>query len=749
MGTVVGTVVRSRRPWRFLTRLALSGLPLALALGHVGGILPLEFLTRVEHYLYDVRVRATLQSGVDPRVVIVDIDNVSLAAEGHWPWPRDKLAHLMDQLFDTYGVRALGFDVVFAEPEETSALQLIDSLAADAAVPSESRDMLQKRRADFETDQRFADAVIARDIVLGYVFKSSLQPGEPAFTGALPAPIGKLEGDLASAPWPKAVGFVGNLSILQQQAASGGFFDTPLVDDDGIVRRAPLVQAYGGALYTSLALSVANLAAGQPGMQFAFDHPGQRGERLIYLQFGAHRIPTSPAGDVLMPFRGGVGSFPYLSATRVLRGTAPADLLKGAIILVGSSAPGLLDLRPTPVAKEYIGVEAHANLVAGLLDGAIRYGPDWAPQYEAVVLGLVALFTALLMSRLAPLPALLAWLLAAAAIVAVNLGLWVRGGIVLPLAASLTYLFVAAMLQLMYSYFVESRRKRRLSRLFGQYIPPEVVEELDQSNAEITLEGETRNMSVLFSDVRGFTSISEGLSARELTQLMNEFLTPITEVIQQHRGTIDKYMGDAVMAFWGSPLADAEHARHAVEAAMAMVQRVAGLRDAFNARGWPVIQIGVGISSGPMNVGNMGSRFRMAYTVLGDTVNLGSRLEGLTKVYGVDIIVSAETAAAVPDVLFRELDLVRVKGKLEPIAIYEPVKLKAEVGETEAFEIKQFGDILRSYRMQAWDEAERLLQALADRSERKLYHLYMERIATFRSRPPPRDWDGVFTFETK
>lgn len=749
MGTVVGTVVRSRRPWRFLTRLALSGLPLAFALGHVGGILQLPFLTRVEHYLYDTRVRATLQGGVDPRVVVVDIDNLSLSVEGRWPWPRDKLAHLVDQLFDTYGVRVVGFDVVFAEPEEPSAVRLIDSLANEPGLSMETRAALGRQRVEFETDKRFADALIARDVVLGYVFKPMLQPGEAPATGALPQPLADIGGDLAAVPWPAAVGYTGNLAILQQQASFGGFFDTPLVDEDGIVRRAPLVESYARALYPSLALAVADVAAGKPAMQFAFDRPGTAAARLIYLQFGSQRIPTSRAGDVLMPFRGAVGSFPYVSATAVLRGSARAEILKDAIVLVGASAPGLLDLRPTPVAKEYIGVEAHANLIAGLLDGAIRYGPDWDWIYETVVLMSLAIFTAFGLSRLAPLPALLAWLLVAAAVIGVNVGLWIRGGIVVPLATSLVYLAAAAALQLMYSYFVESRRKRRLSRLFGQYVPPELVEELDQSNAELTLEGETRTMTVLFSDVRGFTTISEGLAARELTQLMNEFLTPITEVIQENRGTIDKYMGDAVMAFWGSPLPDPDHARHAVHAALAMVERVARLREPFRARGWPEIHIGVGLSTGPMNVGNMGSRFRMAYTVLGDTVNLGSRLEGLTKAYGVNIIVSAETAAAVPEMLFRGLDLVRVKGKQEPVAIYEPVQWKSEAPESEAIEINDFSDILKLYRSQQWEAADKGLQNLIARASRPIYHLYRERIAAFRALPPPSGWDGAYTFDTK
>jgi adenylate cyclase len=280
-------------------------------------------------------------------------------------------------------------------------------------------------------------------------------------------------------------------------------------------------------------------------------------------------------------------------------------------------------------------------------------------------------------------------------------------------------------------------------------VPSEIVSELDAGGAEVSLEGESREMSVLFSDVRGFTTISEGLGPRELTQLMNEFLTPITAVIHRHRGTIDKYMGDAVMAFWGAPLPDADHARNAVRAALDMVAELNALRPAFRERGWPAIAIGVGIASGEMNVGNMGSRFRAAYTVLGDTVNLGSRLEGLTKKYGVDVVVSAATAALVPELAFRELDRVRVKGKQEPVAIFEPLGQRDRLTEAELLAAARFAEVLVHYRARAWDAAETILAELAGIDAEPLHALYLERIRHFRANPPPEDWDGVFTFETK
>ena len=724
-----------------LQRILLSAVPLLFFVLHATGLSTLEFIQRIEDYLYDERVVFMMPRVVDPRVVIVDIDEKSLAAEGQWPWPRAKIATLMDRLFDDYGIRAAGFDVLFAEPERAEVLTLIDELAADRSL----RARLAALRPRYEGDRIFAESLIARDVSLGYVFRQD-PAGGAGTTGLLPPPIVFEDPRIGRHGWLRPAGYAANIAGLQSAAPRGGFFDTPLTDEDGVVRRAPLLQLFDGRLYESLALSVARLALDSPPVRFAFD--AERPERLAYLTLGETRIPVDSQGAVLIPFRGKLGSFRYVPATDVLAGTAPADALKGAIVLVGTSAPGLQDVRAVPVAKEYIGVEAHANLVSGLLDGTIPSRPYQSPLAEIAALVAIALVTALVLPRLAPLAGFGLFLGLVAVAIAVNLMLWSRYGLVLPLGSLLAYTTIAALLQLTWGYFTATRQRQRLSRKFGQYVPAEIVSKLD-AGAEVTLEGETREMSVLFSDVRGFTSISEGLEARELTQLMNEFLTPITEVIHRHHGTIDKYMGDAVMAFWGAPLADPGHAANAVRAALGMVDAMRALRPAFETRGWPAIEIGVGISSGEMNVGDMGSRFRVAYTVLGDTVNLGSRLEGLTKVYGVQVIASAATAAAAPDIAFRELDRVRVKGKAEPVAIFEPLGARDALPPGSRAAADRFALALARYRACDWDAADAILAELAGQAPHPLYALYRARILGFRATPPPPGWDGVFIFETK
>ena len=745
----------AKQRWgRDLTRLAISGVLLVLFGLHVQGTLRLELIDRVESYLYDARVRLTMPATIDERIVIIDIDEASLASLGQWPWPRVTLARIVDSLFDDYNIRILGFDVVFAEKEESSGERVLDELANGAI--GELAELQQEIRRIRETlggDLRFAEALIARDVVTGFVFKDRLGEGEFPAKGALPPVLlGKAEIDALEIPFVEAKAYVSNLAALQENATSGGFFDSPLIDADGVFRRAPLLQRYDGNLYPSLALAVARLALGSPPVGFVFAKTNDQdfsGLTLEAFKLGDRTVPVDEQAAVLIPFRGPPGSFNYVSARSVIDGSAPKTILENRIVLFGATAPGLLDIRSTPVAELFFGVEAHANLVAGILDGTIMQRPSYTAGLELMVLFVLGLLTALLLPRLAPLPGFLLVMGIVAATLAGNFWMWSAQGLVVPLASPLAYIFFAALLQMNYGYFVESRNKRRLSRLFGQYIPPRLVEEMDAGGAELSLEGENRQMSVLFSDVRGFTSISEKLDARELTHLMNEFLTPITRVIHDHRGTIDKYMGDAVMAFWGAPLEDADHARHAVLAGLAMIERVNELGPPFEARGWPPIAVGVGVASGEMNVGNMGSEFRMAYTVMGDTVNLGSRLEGLTKQYGVGMIVSDATMQLIPDMSFRELDLVRVKGKNEPVAIYQPQGLKAELSEQIVAATGRFANALTSFREQDWDKATAILEELNKSAADPLYAVYLERIRSFRQGPPMPGWDGVFDHLSK
>ncbi len=738
-----------------IVRLVLSALILLVLLIDTSGLYDYPFVRQLENWTYDARLNFTLPRDLDERIVIVDIDENSLAEVGRWPWSRDKLATMVDNLFDYYQADVVGFDIVFAEKDESSGLDKFEELARTTLSDNpEYKKALDDIRPSLRHDEIFANSLVGRDVVLGYYFKYSLQEGESGVTGLLPPALTKMDAQWRERlPINKAAGYGGNLEILQVSARSGGYFDNPYVDPDGVFRRVPLIQSYEGYLFASLALATAQAHLDASGIELVVESSGKKGGKEYYaletIKLENYRIPVDMNGAVFVPFRGPQGSFPYVSAHEVLSRDARPEQLRNKIVLVGTSAPGLLDLRSTPVQNVYPGVEVHANIISGILDERIKHKPAWTVGYEFVLLVVIAVSMALLLPIVSPLLATAGTLTLTAIVLAGTFFAW-ENNLILPLASPLLLLVLMFMLHMTYGFFIESRGKRQLANLFGQYIPPELVDEMSASPQEFSLDGENREMTVLFSDVRGFTTISEGMDPKQLTQLMNALLTPMTRVIHKYRGTIDKYMGDAIMAFWGAPLADSEHARHALYAAMEMMDELKIMQADFRQRGWPEVNIGIGLNTGDMNVGNMGSEFRMAYTVLGDAVNLGSRLEGLTKEYGVNIIVSETTKAAIPEFVFRELDLVIVKGKHEPVAIFEPVGHKNDLDKSITSELSAYRKALMYFRAQDWDKAEldffNLNRAYPDRF---LYQVYLDRIAIYRKDPPGDDWDGVFTHTTK
>jgi len=721
---------------------------------HVVGPYPLPFFERLENQLYDTRLKLAMPRTVDPRIVIVDIDEKSLAREGHWPWGRDRLAQLVDTLFEHYHIAVLGFDVVFAERDEGSGLMVLEQLAAkQLQQDAQFLAVLEKVRPDLQRDRVFAESLHGRPVILAYYFQPSRADGVSTETGLLPEPVADLGGpDVSKLPLVKAFGFGANLGDLQHAAASAGYFDNPLVGSDGVYRRVPLVQTYKGNLYESLSLAVTRVLLGSPPVEMVIEYEGSGQTKPVveWLQINGLRIPVDEQGAALVPYRGRQGSFPYVSAAQVLSQDAPVDLLQGAIVLVGTTAPGLLDLRSTPVQNVYPGVEIHANLIAGFLDGTIKHKPGFTVGIEFVTLVLIGLVLSLCLPRLSALWSLMCIFTVVAVAVGVNLYAWKAGNIVVPLGSSLMLTLTLFVVHMSYGFFVEGRTRRYLTRLFGQYVPPELVDEMSKKPSDFGLAGESREMTVLFSDVRDFTTISEGLPPNQLTQLMNEILTPMTAIVHKHRGTIDKYMGDAIMAFWGAPLRDDNHPRHALEAALEMIAGLSEIQEKFKTRGWPEVRMGIGLNTGMMNVGNMGSQFRMAYTVFGDAVNLGSRLEGLTKQYGVSLIVSESVKAQAPDFVFRELDRVRVKGKDEPITIFEPLGPKESLDVITQEEIQAYQQALAFYRKQDWHIAHCRFEDLHTKApDRKLYGIYLERICHFRTDPPGSGWDGVYIHTAK
>ncbi|MFN3586401.1 MAG: adenylate/guanylate cyclase domain-containing protein, partial [Moraxellaceae bacterium] len=375
----------------------------------------------------------------------------------------------------------------------------------------------------------------------------------------------------------------------------------------------------------------------------------------------------------------------------------------------------------------------------------------WEPGATFVLLLVSGLLLALILPRLEPGYMLVVsggWLVV---LLLGNLALWKAARFDLPLAALLLMTLLIAVFNIVFGFVRANSQKREIKAMFGQYVPPAHVEQMLADPDAVSLEGESREMTVLFSDIRNFTTLSEGLSAQDLKKLLNRYFTPITQIIFDHNGTIDKYVGDMVMAFWNAPLSDERHAHNAIVAALAMQKKVDELSAAFKAEGFPEIHIGIGINTGYMNVGDMGSEFRRAYTVLGDAVNLGSRLESVTKFYGAKILVGEATHAQAPEFLYRRIDRIIVKGKTEPITVYEPVCLMSDASAARRERVERYNEAIGYYFAQQWDAAEALLrELLAQEPGRRLYALYLERIEELRRHPDlTLSWSGVYEHKSK
>ena len=742
--------------WR---RIAVTLIPLVFALLHASGVLRVGLLQRLDDIIYDTRLRATMPQTLDERIVIVDIDEKSLAEVGRWPWSRNKVASLAEELLDQQKVALLGFDIVFAEPDESSGLKRLKQLAQN-----ELRDQpgfaerLNQVQSSLDYDALFARAIENRPVVMGYYFTSDR---DGRVNGVLPPPVmtaDALQGrPIKFTSWN---GYGSNILTLAQAAPMGGFFNS-ITEDDGVVRSIPLLAQYQGQYYESLSLAMFRTLVGLPNVA-----PGFPKEKFLGRNYhGLESVLLKADGKVLaiavddrvatlVPFRGngGVsgGSFRYISAADVLAKRLEPGMLKGKIVLLGTTAPGLLDLRVTPVGQTYPGVETHANVISGFLDGKVFVKPDYAAGYEVVILILSGLTLAFVLPMVSAPKAVATSVAMIAALISLNFWIYISAGLVLPLASALVMAVTAFGLNMSYGYFVESRSKRELAHLFGTYVPPELVDEMVKDPDSYSMKATTKELTVMFCDMRGFTHMSETMEPTQLQALLNSVFSRLTDHIRSNRGTIDKYMGDCVMAFWGAPVDTPDHASLAVKTALDMVNAIRVLNEEHRVKGLPEIGIGIGLNTGTMCVGDMGSDIRRSYTVVGDSVNLGSRLEGLSKTYGVDIVVSESTRKQAHDFAWQELDKVRVKGKDQAVTIFWPLADLSHIDTEKAAELKLWELALKAYRAQDWDQCDvQLLNLQRLNAKKYLYHLYSERVGSMRLLPFDPEWDGTTNFQAK
>lgn len=714
----------------------------------------------------------------DAGVRVVDIDEESLARHGQWPWPRTLVARLSARLLER-GAAVVAFDAMFPEPDRTSPDTVIGSWPDDG----ELREVKSRlaRMKEQNHDLRFARQLKGRPIVLGFVPAMSANSSRPAQKAAFGfSSVNRIEAgadgerrvlvdeaeDSPSHHVPGYPGATSNLKLLESAATGVGSFGF-LPEHDGLIRRAPLIFRFGEDLSPSLALEALRVAQGASGFMVRIGGTGQGAlGRWLDRQTGISKIK---AGRFVIPTDGEGRLWVYYTRERLPR-TLPAwkvldpkqkiDGLQDAIVFIGTSAQGLRDLRATPLDPALDGVQVHANLAEQILLGSYLSRPGRADRLEVAGTLAAGLLLLVLLVRLGA-----AW--------SAPIGLGMVGGAVwLSWHAYGSWrwlvdpIFPVASLSAVYASFVATgyvlseRDRRRITDTFGRYLSPKVVAKLAEKPGAVELGGETREMTFHFCDIRGFTTISEKFDPHGLTVFINKFLTPMTETILEHDGTIDKYMGDCIMAFWNAPMDVPDHARKACAAALKMHERLAALNAAWQeeakaaGRELPKIEIGTGLNTGPCVVGNMGSTLRVDYTVLGDDVNLASRLEGQSKSYGVKVVIGPRTRELAPDYAAVELDLIQVKGKTKPVNIYALLG-GPELAATPEFRALAEANaaMLAAYRSRRWDDAEARLRRLEELGRPhglgKLVHLYEDRLAHYRASPPPADWDGAFVATSK
>lgn len=709
-----------------------------------------QLLSALDHRLTDTMFSWRGPIPTSGEVVIVDIDEKSLREIGQWPWSRNVVAELV-KIIAAQSPRALGLDIVFAERDRTSPRNFVEELDRLPNLEISGEALRRFRESPgLDYDLTLGQALANSPSVLGYVFqlendglKNSLEvPFPSSIIHLSPAGAEYDEIQLHSA-YRATV----NIEAVSQ-AETEGFFNV-FPDSSGTVRRVPLIMEMDGVPYPSLALEMVRIGMGLPELTIHASQVIRKNRGILGVSLGNRFIPTDEKGRLNVNFRGPVRTFPYLSAVDLLKGKSPGGL-RDKYVLIGTSAAGLLDLRTTPFSSVVPGVEVQANIIDNILQG----DPFTHDSYTEIALTmmviiLVGLALSALLAYSSPLAGGVAGLLAINAIVAGNYLFFFRNHEFMGMSYPLMTLLAVFLLVTLFNFFFEGREKKFISTAFGRYVSPQVVQQLRKDPGKLTLSGEQKNLTVLFSDIRGFTTISEKINSQELGRFMNEYLTAMSNVVMNRRGTVDKFIGDAVMAIWGAPLDDEDHAANGVRAAFAMLETLAALRPAWEKKELPFIDIGVGINTGIMSVGNFGSERRFDFTVMGDNVNLASRLEGSNKTYGTNIIISEFTREAIgPRFFCRFLDMVRVKGKHQPVKIYEPV-CEGEPSPEVRREVEQFEEAVRLYRKLELDAAEGILLDLNLKRPARLYGLYLERISIFRQTPPPENWDGAFTFTTK
>ncbi len=716
--------------WRFSSRWASFGIALFIACGLAGVRREApEYLELLELRAIDFRLQFRGLIPIGDEVVIASIDEKSVTDLGRWPWPRSLLATLISQLTQM-GAETIGLDIVFAEPQP-------------------------------EDDDELAQAIRrSGKVVLGY-FLEEERRGWQASTPS-PAPTEKqdesnlllaseynvVQFDTAEAlgkqHLPEASRIVGNIALISAAATHAGFF-TVSPDPDGIYRRIPLAIQHEERILTPLSLEALRVYLHDPQLSIAFDKGGD-----ARVSFAQNDLSVTEDGKLWINYAGPARTFPHYSASDLIAGQIAAEKVKGKIVLIGATAVGIYDLRATPFDVAFPGVETHANTINNILHQNFLIRPWWLIPADMGVLLLLGLLLGAILAGLKGVWGILLSIGVLSAYFWESQLFFVQSNVPLSVVYPVLLGFITYPSVTLFHYMTEEREKRRVRDAFSLYLHPEVARMVSDNPALLHLGGEKRELTVMFTDIRGFTSISETFDPEALVEFLNEYLGAMTDIVFQHDGLLDKYIGDAIMALWGAPFPKPDHAAQACRTALGMIESLRELQQDWLRRGLPPLEIGVGINTGPMVVGNMGSSQRFNYTAMGDHVNLGSRLEGLNKFYSTRILLSEFTRAEIGDeFLLREIDAVRVKGKQQPVTIFELLAYANGDGKAYQFQA-EFAEALQAYKTRQWEVAlQRFSEFLSAHPDDGPAKIYQERCWLLLEDPPPADWDGVFVMESK
>ncbi|MEE8351265.1 MAG: adenylate/guanylate cyclase domain-containing protein [Rhodospirillales bacterium] len=733
---------------------------ITIFLGFWAYLYGIPFLDIMELKTVDLRFTTRGALSPKPEVVMAVIDEKSLKAEGKWIWPRSKMVELVNKLSQN-GAKVIGFDIAFLEPDDLRIVETINAIQQKSKTFNiQSRpleDYLKDLKLQSDSDKQLAEAIKNSDsrVVLGYFFHmdaggagdddpAAIQTHEKNIRGSRHQFARYTSAAAQYVPLIEAQMPESNINVISDAAKYAGYFNM-FPDPDGVVRWIPAVFKFNQSLYAPLSLVSVSAYFNEPISVSMAEHG------VTHVAVGNRSIPTDELGRVLINYRGPAKTFPHVSITDILHDNVPEGFLKNKIVLVGATAVGIFDLRVTPFGTVFPGLEIHANVVDSILQNDFLQKPAWSAIFDIAAMLTAGLLLGIFLPRCGVVPgALLSGALFGGYIVLCQY-LFSLKGLILNLVYPLLVVLIIYVAITAYRYLSEAKQKRFIKDAFSTYLAPSVVSQLIQSPDKLVLGGEKRIITAFFSDVQEFTSISENLTPHELVELLNEFLTEMTDVILDHKGTVDKFEGDAIIAFFGAPNPLVNQAEVACRACVDMQKRLAQLRAKWATEQRPELKMRIGMCTGPAVVGNMGSKSRMDYTMMGNTVNTAARLEGVNKVYGTFTMVADTTFDKVGNgVVGREIDAIIVLGKTEPVKVYELVGYPEDIDELLRTTLENYAQGLKAYRQQDWNQAIIFFnQALEATPNDGPSQTLLARCNQYKLDPPAADWNGAFSMLTK